>query len=63
MRCKLARPARSVISSPAPRHRWLAALGANEKIRLAGIGIGGKGSSDIDQAGGLMEVVAAVRHR
>ncbi len=34
------------------------ALGANEKIRLAGIGIGGKGSSDIDQAGGLMQVVA-----
>jgi predicted dehydrogenase len=34
------------------------ALGANEKIRVAGIGIGGKGSSDIDQAAQVMEVVA-----
>ncbi len=34
------------------------AYGANEKVRLAGIGIGGKGSSDIDQAGKLMDVVA-----
>jgi predicted dehydrogenase len=32
--------------------------GANEKIRVAGIGIGGKGSSDIDQAAKVMEVVA-----
>jgi predicted dehydrogenase len=32
--------------------------GANEKIRVAGIGIGGKGSSDIDQAGKVMDVVA-----
>ncbi len=32
--------------------------GANEKLRVAGIGIGGKGSSDIDQASKLMEVVA-----
>ena len=32
--------------------------GANEKLRVAGIGIGGKGSSDIDQAGKVMEVVA-----
>jgi predicted dehydrogenase len=32
--------------------------GANERIRVAGIGIGGKGSSDIDQAGKVMEVVA-----
>jgi predicted dehydrogenase len=31
---------------------------ANEKLRVAGIGVGGKGSGDIDQAGGLMEVVA-----
>jgi predicted dehydrogenase len=31
---------------------------ANEKLRVAGIGVGGKGSSDIDQAGDLMEVVA-----
>lgn len=31
---------------------------ANEKLRVAGIGVGGKGASDIDQAGNLMEVVA-----
>ena len=31
---------------------------ANGKLRVAGIGVGGKGSSDIDQAGNLMEVVA-----
>lgn len=31
---------------------------ANEKLRVAGIGVGGKGSGDIDQAGSLMEVVA-----
>ena len=34
------------------------AYGANEKIRIAGIGIGGKGESDIKQAGQLMEVAA-----
>jgi predicted dehydrogenase len=33
-------------------------LGANEKIRVAGIGVGGKGSGDIEQAGKFMEVVA-----
>jgi predicted dehydrogenase len=33
-------------------------LGANEKIRVAGIGVGGKGSGDIEQAGRFMEVVA-----
>ena len=32
--------------------------GANAKLRVCGIGVGGKGSSDIDQAGNLMEVVA-----
>jgi len=32
--------------------------GANEKLRVAGIGIGGKGSSDIEQAAQVMEVVA-----
>jgi predicted dehydrogenase len=32
--------------------------GANGKLRVAGIGVGGKGSGDIDQAGSLMEVVA-----
>src|SRR6516225_7419492 len=31
---------------------------SNERLRVAGIGVGGKGSSDIEQAGGLMEVVA-----
>src|SRR5262245_44494973 len=31
---------------------------SNGKLRVAGIGVGGKGSGDIDQAGGLMEVVA-----
>jgi len=32
--------------------------GANEKLRVAGIGVGGKGSSDIDDAAKFMEVVA-----
>jgi predicted dehydrogenase len=32
--------------------------GANEKLYVAGIGVGGKGSSDINDAGDLMEVVA-----
>jgi predicted dehydrogenase len=32
--------------------------GANGKLRVCGIGVGGKGSGDIDQAGNLMEVVA-----
>ncbi len=31
---------------------------ANEKLRVAGIGVGGKGSGDIDQAANLMDVVA-----
>jgi predicted dehydrogenase len=31
---------------------------ANEKLRVAGVGVGGKGSSDIDQTGNLMDVVA-----
>jgi predicted dehydrogenase len=34
------------------------AYGANEKIRVAGIGVGGKGSGDIEHAGKFMEVVA-----
>ncbi len=34
------------------------AQGSNGKLRVAGIGVGGKGSSDIDQAGSLMEVTA-----
>ncbi len=32
--------------------------GANERLRFAGIGVGGKGSSDIDHAGTLGDVVA-----
>jgi predicted dehydrogenase len=32
--------------------------GANGKLTVAGIGVGGKGSSDINDAGSLMEVVA-----
>jgi predicted dehydrogenase len=32
--------------------------GANQRLGVAGIGVGGKGSSDIDQAGQFMEVVA-----
>src|SRR5262245_24511346 len=32
--------------------------GANERLRFAGIGVGGKGGSDIDQAGTLGDVVA-----
>src|SRR5437868_14299671 len=31
---------------------------SNERLKVAGIGVGGKGSSDIDNAGDLMEVVA-----
>jgi predicted dehydrogenase len=37
-----------------PRRVW----GANERLRFAGIGVGGKGSSDIDNAGNLGDVVA-----
>ena len=33
-------------------------FGANDRIAFAGIGIGGKGSSDIDNAGNLGDVVA-----
>jgi len=32
-------------------------FGANEKLRVAGVGVNGKGFSDIEQAGKLMEVV------
>jgi len=37
-----------------PRRVW----GANERLHFAGIGVGGKGSGDIDQAGNLGDVVA-----
>jgi predicted dehydrogenase len=42
---------------------WSAARAADnpsEKIRVAGIGCGGKGGGDIDQAGNLMDVTALV---
>jgi predicted dehydrogenase len=35
-----------------------AVVGANERLRVAGIGVGGKGASDIEQAGRVMDVVA-----
>jgi predicted dehydrogenase len=34
------------------------AVGANDRLRVAGIGVGGKGAGDIDQAGKVMEVIA-----
>jgi predicted dehydrogenase len=34
------------------------AYGANDRLRVAGIGVGGKGHGDIEQAGRLMDVVA-----
>lgn len=36
---------------------WAQPAGANGRLKVAGIGVGGKGSSDIDQAGEVMEVV------
>jgi predicted dehydrogenase len=33
-------------------------VGANDKLTVAGVGVGGKGSSDIDDAGKFMEVIA-----
>ncbi|MBX9627131.1 MAG: Gfo/Idh/MocA family oxidoreductase [Gemmataceae bacterium] len=39
---------------------WAQPAGANGRIKVAGIGVGGKGSSDIDQAGEVMEVVGLV---
>jgi predicted dehydrogenase len=41
-----------------PAFSVVKAAGANDRLRVAGIGVGGKGSSDIDQAAALMEVVA-----
>lgn len=46
--------ATSLAFSFLPARVW----GANERLRMAGIGVGGKGSSDIDQAGTLGDVVA-----
>jgi predicted dehydrogenase len=42
----------------APAASATSVRGANDKIRVAGIGVGGKGSGDIEQAGKLMSVVA-----
>ena len=42
----------------APAASAMSVRGANDKIRVAGIGVGGKGSGDIEQAGKLMTVVA-----
>ncbi|HTH47683.1 MAG TPA: Gfo/Idh/MocA family oxidoreductase, partial [Candidatus Limnocylindria bacterium] len=33
-------------------------FGANDRLRIAGVGVGGKGSGDIDQAGNLGDIVA-----
>ena len=41
----------------APARSAARLLGANDKLTVAGIGVGGKGSSDIDDAGSFMEVV------
>ena len=41
-----------------PAFSVVKAQGANGRLRVAGIGVGGKGSSDIDHAGDLMDVVA-----
>src|SRR5205807_944994 len=41
-----------------PASSVVKADGANGRLRVAGIGVGGKGSSDIEQAGALMDVVA-----
>jgi len=42
----------------APSASLLRVYGANDTLRVAGVGVGGKGSSDIEQAGQVMEVVA-----
>ena len=41
-----------------PASSVVKADGANQRLRVAGIGVGGKGSSDIEHAGALMDVVA-----
>lgn len=41
-----------------PANSVLRAAGANDRLRVAGIGVGGKGAGDIEQAGSLMDVVA-----
>src|SRR5262249_12929949 len=41
-----------------PASSVIKADGANERLRVSGIGVGGKGASDIEKAGALMQVVA-----
>ena len=43
-----------------PAFSVVRAQGSNARLRFAGIGVGGKGSSDIDHAGNLGDVVALV---
>jgi predicted dehydrogenase len=42
----------------APSFSTARIVGAADKLRVAGIGVGGKGHGDIEQAGNLMDVVA-----
>ena len=42
----------------APSFSAARAFGANDRLRIAGIGVGGKGASDISQAAGFGDVVA-----
>jgi predicted dehydrogenase len=42
----------------APASSLARVQGANDKLRVCGIGVGGKGSSDIDDAAAFMDVVA-----
>ena len=41
-----------------PAASILRAAGAGDRLRVAGIGVGGKGWSDIEHAGRVMDVVA-----
>ena len=43
-----------------PAFSVLKAQGSNARLRFAGIGVGGKGRGDIEQAGGLGDVIALV---
>src|SRR5690242_16487004 len=56
LRLGLAAPLGYLFTGPASS--VLKADGANDRLRVAGIGVGGKGSSDIEHAGALMDVVA-----
>jgi predicted dehydrogenase len=41
-----------------PAYSVAQTAGSNDRLKVAGIGVGGKGDGDINQAGSLMEVVA-----